>query len=156
MKSGTLANKSGKNLERLVINTFSLWGISTVLNYKDWVKNPIRPAIVRNFPFQSIYGHKSRSEFVVVLNNSAEDIRIECKWQTIGGSVDEKFPYLLACLSLVKESKIIILLDGGGAKPNAINWLKNNAKKVSGKAINVFSMGEFTAYAQREFKGMLD
>ena len=152
MRPGTIANRSGKNLEFLVVTTFGAWGIKTVLNHKDWIKNPIRPAIVKNFPLQSIYGHNSKSEFVIVLNDPAEDIRIECKWQAVGGSVDEKFPYLLACLILAKEKKIIILLDGGGAKSNAVDWLKQNAKKASGKVINVFNMSEFTAYVQHEFK----
>jgi hypothetical protein len=50
------------------------------------------------------------------------EIGIECKWQRISGSVDEKFPYAyLNCIEAMPERDIIIVVDGGGAKQGAVD-----------------------------------
>jgi len=50
------------------------------------------------------------------------------------------------------EVRIIILIDGGGAKPNAVAWLKRVAEKglyrtEAGKTISVMNMSEFVVWA---------
>jgi len=53
-------------------------------------------------------------------------IRIECKWQQVKGSVDEKLPYLyLNTIEAMPENTIMILIDGAGWKTGAVKWLKD-------------------------------
>lgn len=86
--------------------------------------------------------------------------RIECKWQQVSGSVDEKLPYLfLNCSEKMVEPHIIILLDGGGAKPGAIEWLRDACEKfnlkeatTSKRKIDLMSMTEFVQWVNSVFK----
>ena len=119
-----------------------------------------RELLLRNVPFESIYGHASKTEFL--LSSALHDklIRIECKWQQVSGSVDEKFPYLfLNCLEAMPEQEIIIIVDGGGAKPGAIDWLKNTVtskkyrnKSNLNKSIHVMNLREFIIWANKSFR----
>ena len=114
-----------------------------------------KPLLLKHVPYTSIYGHPAVSEFVAV-EPSGTRTRIECKWQQSSGSVDEKFPYVyLNALEAVPEEHVIILVDGGGAKPNAVAWLKNAAKNGlyktnKNKNIEVMSLAEFTAWANTD------
>jgi len=88
----------------------------------------------------------ARSEFVIQADLVSRRIRIECRWQQSSGSVDEKFPYLLwNAERCMPETEIILLVDGGGAKPAAVKWLKTMAAK-SKKTIRVFTMVEFKCW----------
>lgn len=83
-----------------------------------------------------------------------------CKWQQSSGSVDEKFPYLyLNCIEVMPEDDIIIVVDGGGAKKGAIDWLRRTAEekkyitdKNSLKNISVMSLSEFLVWANKTFR----
>lgn len=89
----------------------------------------------------NIYGYPIRCDFVVRrLPGLADGLIIESKWQSAGGSVDEKYPFLVANIRRCYPHPTIILADGGGAKPGAIKWLKT---QVDGhKLIGVFSLNE--------------
>jgi hypothetical protein len=50
---------------------------------------------------------------------------IESKWQGSGGSVDEKYPYLVENIRQCYPCPVIVLADGDGARPGAIRWLKS-------------------------------
>jgi hypothetical protein len=67
---------------------------------------------------------------------------IECKWQSVGGSVDEKYPYLVQNIrSGCYGCPVLIVLDGNGARPGAEAWLR---RQVDGKdLVQVFSLAEF-------------
>ena len=85
--------------------------------------------------------------------------RIECKWQQVSGSVDEKLPYLyLNCIEAMPEDNIIILIDGEGWKHGGIQWIKDAAQKEKylnserkPKNIQVFSLTEFMTWANNFF-----
>ncbi|MGC2423417.1 MAG: PD-(D/E)XK nuclease superfamily protein [Nitrospirota bacterium] len=86
-------------------------------------------------------------------------MRIECKWQQVSGSVDEKLPYLyLNCVEAMPEDYIIIIIDGGGFRAGSITWLKEAAKSnkynEAGvmKSILVFSLAEFIAWANKNLR----
>ena len=56
------------------------------------------------------------------------------------------------------EPHVIILIDGGGAKPNAVAWLKRAAQNGlpgndRGKRIQVMSLADFTAWANTNLGG---
>ena len=132
MNQGKKANTCGQSLESIVSNSLIQKGFTEV-PYKKWIKNPEMfgsEVLIKNFPFTSIYGHKGSSEFLLSSLIYKYKIRIECKWQQVAGSVDEKYPYLyLNCIEAMPEKDIIILLDGGGYKKEAKEWLMKTIKE---------------------------
>ena len=162
MQQGSLANSSGNTLEQAIVSTLSSKGF-TVVRHRDWLRNPARygsELLLRNVPYQSIYGHAAKTEFVIRSERYSLETRVECKWQQSNGSVDEKFPYLyLNCLEGMPEEHIIIVLDGGGAKHGAVNWLKQACTEKlyttpanQNKRIDVMSLSDFLAWANRTFR----
>ena len=69
---------------------------------------------------------------------------IESKWQGSGGSVDEKYPYLVENIRHCYPCPVIILADGDGARPGAIRWLKSQVDGVNLYA--VFSLKELVTW----------
>lgn len=155
MTDGTRANKSGRVLENVVETIYRSHGYE-IMPYADYIKKAetlsVQRLLLKHVPYTSIYGNPAVSEFVAIQSNG-ERVRIECKWQQTSGSVDEKFPYVyLNALEAMSEEHVIILVDGGGAKPNAVAWLRRVAEKEpyhsgSKKKIRVMGMTEFVAWA---------
>ena len=153
---GGLANSSGNTLERMVIATLESKGFE-VVKYRIWYKNPGKfgnELLLRNVPFETIYDHKGNTEFLIKSKKHDLEIRVECKWQQSSGSVDEKFPYLyLNCIENMPEKDIFIIVDGGGAKPGAINWLRNAAEnklyqdEQQQTNVGVMNLAEFLIWA---------
>ena len=101
--------------------------------------------LFKNVPYESIYGTKCRSEFL--LRYRGRDIRIECKYQESAGSVDEKLPYLMMNFTQkVDEEETIIITHGEGFRAGAINWLRETCKDTKCK---VFTLLEFTFYLNK-------
>ena len=71
---------------------------------------------------------------------------IESKWQQSTGSVDEKFPYLVLNIKSRTPFKTVVVLDGGGYKPNAAKWLR---AQTDDKLIHVFDMAEFHKWVNK-------
>ena len=76
---------------------------------------------------------------------------IECKWQQIAGSVDEKYPYTVQNIRERYPCRTIILLDGNGYKPGAKEWL---CSQVDDKLLAVFSMSEFQTVSESELQSV--
>lgn len=138
MNQGSKANKCGNQLEKTVSNSLSAKNF-TVVPYLKWKKKPLlygNELLICNYPYISIYGTHCRTEFYLSSIKYNKKIRIECKWQQVSGSVDEKYPYLYLNCIKVPEKDIIILLDGGGYKPEAKKWLENTIKNKEFQDIN--------------------
>ncbi len=71
---------------------------------------------------------------------------IEAKWQQSGGSVDEKYPYLVANLKKYPAYHSIIVLDGGGYKAGAEAWLRT---QTDGILLHVFNMVQFQIWTNK-------
>ncbi len=69
---------------------------------------------------------------------------IEAKWQQSGGSVDEKFPYLVLNIREKYPCATIVVIEGGGYRKEALAWLRNQEDK---KLVHVFNMSEFFKWA---------
>jgi hypothetical protein len=158
---GGLANNQGRTLEYVVVSTMQQKGFK-VIPYAKWKDSPENygtEILLTNVPYETIYGHQGKTEFKLVSQKYGE-YRIECKWQQSSGSVDEKFPYLyLNCIEKMPEPNIIIIVDGQGAKPGAIQWLRQAAvKKIymgesnRTKNIMVMSLAEFVKWANLTFR----
>ena len=158
---GGLANSSGNTLEQAIIATLASKGFPVEL-YRQWVKDPAAYSpdiLLRNVPYETIYGHRGNTEFLLRSVRYDLNVRIECKWQQSAGSVDEKFPYLyLNCVEQMPENQIIIVADGGGAKAGAIEWLRRACGERlylaadSPKTITMLNLVEFMAWANRVFR----
>lgn len=147
---------TGKVLEDFVKNSLVSLGYTHVL-YKDWSKQKtnLGKYLIQHFPYKSIYNSNSRTEFVIQENSRL--IRVECKWQQVSGSVDEKLPYLLLnAIENFPENEIILLVDGGGFKTGAINWLRQKTASIKipdpNKIIKVMNMMEFQTWVNKGMK----
>ncbi|HMP41785.1 MAG TPA: hypothetical protein PKA05_15505 [Roseiflexaceae bacterium] len=95
----------------------------------------------------SIYGLPLNTDFWLRgAACSPAGLAIEVKWQQSTGSVDEKFPYLILNIQQRYPCPAIVIADGGGQRPGALQWLRDQA---SDNVLGVFSLAEFLAWANR-------
>lgn len=159
MGDGSFATKTGNRLEVTVKEIFTHYEFE-IVKYREWEKAPLlygEELVLLNVPYKTIYGHKGNMEFLVKSKKYDLNTRIECKWQQVPGSVDEKFPYLyLNCIEAVDENDIIIIYGGKGQKQGAIDWLKNAcAKRLytdKNKDIKVFDLDDFIGWSNKKFR----
>ena len=161
MEKGTKSNITGNQLEVAVKTVLTGKGFE-LINYRDWEKNKEKygdELLLENVPFTTIYKHKGNTEFLLISKKYNLQIRIECKWQQVSGSVDEKLPYLyLNTIEAMPENSIMILIDGAGWKAGAIKWLKDAIKQKKyttetnmQKNIMIFNLTEFFTWANKTF-----
>lgn len=161
MGKGTKSNIAGNQLELAVKTVLTRKGFE-LINYRVWEKNKEKygdELLLENVPFKTIYDHNGNTEFLLISKKYDIRIRIECKWQQVAGSVDEKLPYLyLNTIEAMPEKSIMILIDGAGWKAGAIKWLKNSVKQkkytteeTKNKNIMIFNLTEFFTWANNTF-----
>ncbi len=149
------STSTGKVLETFVINLLLPLGYNTI-PYASWKNNKITSGknLIRNYPYVSIYGSgRSQTEFVI--QDDSRMVRVECKWQQVSGSVDEKLPYLfMNAVESFPEKEIILLIDGGGFKPGAISWINRKTSEYNcsspDKKIKVMTMMEFQIWVNKK------
>ena len=166
---GAKANKSGKILENIVRTALLPRGF-TEIPFRAWERLPQimkkKKYLIHNAPYDSVYAaatpagqqNHSRSEFIISDPQTKTFCRIECKWQAVSGSVDEKLPYLyLNAVERWLEEEIIILIDGKGWKRGALFWLREAVnsrrwrKSTDRRAIMMMNIAEFTTWCQQRF-----
>ncbi len=141
MVGGSEAGKSGASWEMWVRLVAEKHGF-VVLNYclREKYNVPIsnRRVIWTNYPYKTIFksikipkggGSKSITEFVVECEGKTA--RIECKWQSTSGSVDEKYPFMFLNGVLTMEEDIIVFAMGGeyfekGKGREVREWLEDS------------------------------
>ncbi len=159
---GGHANKTGNVLERTVIGTITAHGFVEV-KYSDYVKNPDgygEEVLLKHVPFTTLYKGRGYTEFVLLSEKFNLRTRIECKWQTSAGSVDEKLPHTyLSCIEGADEDEVIILIDGPGFREGALNWLREAASErryipdsMPRKNISIMSVTEFMVWTNKIFR----
>lgn len=152
-RQGAIATSNGADFERLIAQAVIAKGF-TVRGYLDW-RNAGEPEgewLLTNVPYVTLYGGKGRTEFLLLSASRDLRIRIEAKWQSSPGSVDEKLPYLyLNALQSMPEPVVFIVIDGPGWRAGGLEWLK---RTVDGnafadgprKTIRVMGLDEFTSW----------
>ena len=148
---GYEATHSGKFLEETLRRELSARGFLFRTNGNDAnTLDMFAPrVVVIHAPYRSLYGCQSRSEFLIT--DGSRKIRVECRWQEISGSVDEKFPYLLRnAVECMPELEVLILYGGNGARRDAIEWLKREAARITAKRIYVVNINEFPRWVRNE------
>lgn len=148
---GAESNHTGSRLERYIESEFRSRGVE-VFEHSMAGDNAdlfARRFLAKRVPYTTVYGCQGKSEFVFKDYFETGNIRIECRWQEEQGSVDEKFPYFLENAKLVTEREVWLVVDGGGAKPQAVAWLKREARRVSTKSIKVLTLQEALSEIKR-------
>jgi hypothetical protein len=133
--SGSRANKSGRTAESILKHTLELQGFNVQPQYK-----------IGN----NIYGGILKIDlFVKNALNFPDGLAIESKWQDVNGSADEKLPYLVQNIRECYPCPTIVVLQGGGIRQGAIQWIKS---QIDDKLIGVYSLEEFISWAMRHLK----
>lgn len=129
---GARANHSGRGAEDV---------IGHILTAKRWL-------FERQAPIgRGIYNTPLRADFLVRgVPGYDSGLIIESKWQDTGGSVDEKYPYLVANVKECFPYPAMVVLHGNGCRPGASEWLR---RQVGGNLVAVYSMEEFMSWAFR-------
>ena len=161
ISQGAQANRNGKVFENMMIPIFEAAGF-VVLSERELKKKTddelreMTRYIVRNASYMTIYNSEGKTEFVIV--DASRRVRVEAKYQAAAGSVDEKYPYmLLNGILKYPESEIIFVVDGGGYKPGAREWLRRQIEndwldfRESGKDIKLMTIAEFMNWFNHEF-----
>lgn len=150
VSGGTQANLTGNALERYVEHHLLTTGYTFVKQQQ------FKPAIYIGQPIYtkrfhagtSIYNTPIFTDFAIYHPKKwPECLIIEAKWQQVGGSVDEKYPYLVLNIQYKYPYRTILLLDGGGYKKGAEQWIRGQAG--NNNLIHVFSMAQFQTWANK-------
>jgi len=141
---GQKANQSGQWLEQQVENILACKGIVTDSIDKT---NVYKGVLFKNVPYINMYGGQSIGEFVLSLPN--KNIRIECRQQSVGGSVDEKLPYLFGNSLMFEEDHVILIIEGDGMRKSAKKWLIDKAEAVTCKDIKVMNLKKFRNWTNK-------
>jgi hypothetical protein len=162
MDKGRKTNITGNQLE-IAVQTVLLNKGFEIEMYRKWQKHQENygdELLLKNVPFTTIYEHNGNTEFLLQSKKYNLKIRIECKWQQVAGSVDEKLPYLyLNAIEAMGEEDIMVLIDGNGWKKGAVRWLKNavsnklyTTEKNNNKNIMIFTLADFFTWANDTFQ----
>lgn len=133
------AEVSGQALEDEIEEELRQHGFE-IIRAKDWNQTEFDDApnlrkVILDAPYASIYGHKARIEFLLLL--SGRRILIETKRQKTSGSTDEKLPYVFANAktNIALGQEFILVLDGPGWKKGAIKWIEERAAETEGFSV---------------------
>ncbi len=121
MLQGALANFSGQKLETVV---------STLLTEKKFKFDT-------QFKFNNVYNRNAKIDFLV---KYPKTIAIECKRQSVSGSVDEKIPFVIENLFKLNADLSLLVLDGDWYRKQRglVIYSKNKAAGLSNKIKVVF------------------
>lgn len=98
--------------------------------------NEIKYEYQKKLLLPGIYGGIVKCDFYLTEHN----IIIECKYQAVPGTVDEKYPYVVENL-LSQNCPVFFLYYGDGMRSGAIGWLKS--KEIENPNLKVFNFSEF-------------
>lgn len=151
MSQGARAGKTGNALESVIKLSLERNGYTFVERSKfDAARYLDQPIYSMQYPIgKSIYNTQLYCDFIMYHPQKHPDcLVIESKWQQSGGSVDEKFPYLVVNIRDQYPCATVIVVDGGGCRASAVKWLKEqeDQKKLS----HVFNMMEFQKWSNSE------
>lgn len=157
VSGGTFANNTGNRLEAFVEQALKEKGYTEFWNHKEQLFLNRESVGGKQYGKhinvgETIYGTKRLADIFILNKDLFPDgLIIECKWQQSGGSVDEKYQFLL--YNIIKTGvPTVVLLDGDGYKASAKEWLKLQANPER-SLIGVWSMSEFHRKVNDGFLG---
>ncbi len=94
---------------------------------------------------KGVYDNDTRCDFILYHPQKHPDcLVVEAKWQQTGGSIDEKYVYLVTNIQRRFTYKTVVVLDGGGYRPCAEKWLRD---QVCDNLVAVYDMRQFQTWA---------
>lgn len=74
---------------------------------------------------KGIYGTNLRADiYVEGVPGYPDGLIVECKWQDVSGSAEEKLPYLVLNIKEHYPAPTIVAVAGDGMREGALAWLK--------------------------------
>lgn len=155
-KAGHRANKNGQMLEDQIEAALASSGYKILTPAEQrYLENDAAGncASVKDEPwycrqarvYHNIYAGVAKSDFVAFhAEHWPKGLVIETKWQQSQGSVDEKYPFTALSLAEVDMPGILVL-DGGGYRRGAVEWLRKHSQKNSYK---FFTLVEFLRWSR--------
>lgn len=147
---GRNATKTGRTLENFVEETLVTKGAFPVSHTK-WANGKIvipgwvDKVLYKQVNYTKPWGDKGYSDFV--LQTPDRTIRIDARYQGVGGSVEDKVPFLfIAAEKCYPEKEVIIVLDGPGVKSSIRTWLVEQAAAAKQKSIKVMTKAQFKSW----------
>ena len=147
--AGSQANYTGSNLEDFVESWVAKAGYQRVRRTEFIAAKYLEQPIYANqfYLGQSVYATPLKCDFVLFHPEKwPQCLIIEAKWQQSGGSVDEKYMYLVTHIQERYPWDTIIVLAGEGYRPGAETWLRSQVGK---RLIAVYNMAQFQTWANR-------
>ena len=149
MNTGKRANRAGEQLADFVDNLLHDYGYVKVSSTRFFALCSLeQPIYARECNTgKTLYGGNRRVDFILYHPVKwSECLVIECKWQSGGGSVDQKYPYFVSSANINPQPAIFVV-DGDGYSPLSGQWLKDQAG--TGKILHVMNQGEFARFASQ-------
>lgn len=146
MNQGKRANRSGEQLADFVKNRLDDYGYVQVSRSRFFALCDLgQPIYALECPAgETLYGGQRKVDVILYHPVKwADCLVIECKWQSDGGSVDQKYPYAVLSTNMNPQPAIFIL-DGEGYSRRSSEWLKSQAG--NGKILYVMNQGEFARF----------
>ena len=135
MSGGAEANRSGLTWEAWVKTLAEKQGFEIRRHrFRDACTTPVegRRFVWTHVPYTTIFHNiknpsKASTEYVVECGS--ERVRIECKWQGVAGSVDEKYPFMYLNAALTMSEPTVVFALGGeyfesGKGAEVREWLR--------------------------------
>ncbi|MGE3623073.1 MAG: PD-(D/E)XK nuclease superfamily protein [Bdellovibrionales bacterium] len=164
---GSQANASGQKLETDVSTLLATKGfhVEKHSGYGGKVteltmKGKYPRLALRQPPYTTLYGSPGRCDFVLIAKELPEDVWIETKRMSLAGSIDEKLPHtFLNSLAANPGRHVIIVIDGDGWRPGALEWIRAATKdrrwaefaNYPGKRVDVMTPAEFKIWLDNTF-----
>lgn len=131
---GAQANRQGRKFEDMIAGQLD----AARLEYERY------PVI----PSGSIYGGDKIADFrLAPVARFPDGLYIEAKWQDSAGSVDEKFPFVVACIREAFDLPAVLVVGGEGMKSGVMPWLRRQVDGLT--LLEVLREHEFTRWLMR-------
>jgi hypothetical protein len=151
MTDGAKAARTGMNFKAQIRTTLTSNGFTeiTVQAMQERLASMTENTIVYDGKFfamnvhigTDIYTCPWKADFVAVNGTTVRILHV--RWQQVGGSVDQKFPFFVENARRLNY-KSIFILGGDGFKQGARKWLQN---QKNARIIEVFTEEEFQEWA---------
>jgi hypothetical protein len=102
-----------------------------LFNYLKATEGP--RIVLRNFrnSLPSVFGVAHEKDFIILSDNPLmERVVMEIKSQDVGGSVDEKFPFMKETARVLAPIHSVILVEGNGFSESAVSWMKREIQSL--------------------------
>jgi hypothetical protein len=158
MTQGARANRSGHVLETTVEGTlqghkyFKVGAKGRKQQDREYLltSNLLPKRYARNvYIGTGIYQNDLYADFYIVGSPIiSSGLIIECKWQQITGSVDEKYPYLNLNIKESYPDPTIVVIGGKAMRAGAITWFKKQVS-CNPNLLAVYDLDSFVAWTNK-------